>query len=101
MPLIAELSVGEGVRIDAEDIWLLKDVIEDGTAAVLFAPGGLEVTIHQDVPFRAAPGLRLSVAPCEGADRIKLVIDAYVPLIHRYPPRTGKPMVKAPKAVKP
>ena len=101
MPIIADLGVGEGVRIDTTDEWLLKDVIHDGTAAVLFDPTGKEVTLQQDVAYRVAPGLRLSVLPAAQPDRIKLVIDAYIPLIHRYPPRTGKPLVRAPKGPQP
>lgn len=101
MPLVAELSIGEGVKIDARDIWLLKEIVHDGTAAVLFDPAGKEVTVHEDVAFRAAPGLRLSVAPSDKPDRIRLVIDAFIPLVHRYPPCTGKALVRAPKGAKP
>lgn len=101
MPLVADLAVGEGVRIDATDTWVLKEVIHDGTAAVLFDPAGKEVTVQADVAFRAAPGLRLSITPADKPDRIRLVIDAFIPLIHRYPPRTGKPLTRTLKAPQP
>ena len=101
MPIVAELAAREGEKIDGRDIWLVKEIVHDGTAAVLFDPAGQEVTVHEDIPFRAAPGLRLSVTPSDKADRIRLVIDAFIPLIHRYPPRTGKALVRTPKAPKP
>lgn len=97
MALTRDLMVGEGVRIDATDIWLLKEIIEDGTAAVMFDPAGKEVTLRQDVAYRVGPGFRLSVAAIDAPAHIRLVIDAYIPLVHLYPPRTGKPVVKMPK----
>lgn len=97
MPLARDLMVGEGVRIDGTDIWLLKEIIEDGTAAVMFDPTGKEVTLRQDVAYRVGPGFRLSVAAIDAPAHIRLVIDAYIPLVHLYPPRTGKPVVKMPK----
>ncbi len=97
MALTRDLTVGEGVRIDGTDIWVLKEIIEDGTAAVMFDPAGKEVILKQDIAYRAGPGFRLSVAPVAEPDHIRLILDAYIPLVHLYPPRTGKPVVKMPK----
>ncbi len=95
MPLFVDLAVGEGVRIDGTNIWLLKTIAEDGAAARFFDPLGREVVLEADVPFRAAPGLKLWLSPVGGsAERVRLVLDAYIPLIHRYPPRTGGPAPK-------
>ncbi|WP_198375346.1 hypothetical protein [Neoroseomonas rubea] len=94
MPIVVELIVGHGVKIDTSDIWLLKEVIQDGTAAVVVDPAGKEVTLVEDIAYRAAPGLRLSVMPATQPERIRLVIEAFIPLIHRYPPRNNKPGAK-------
>lgn len=95
MPIVVELMVGHGVKIDTSDVWLLKEVIQDGTAAVMIDPTGKEVTLVEDTAYRAAPGLRLSVMPATQPDRIRLVIDAFIPLIHRHPPRNNKPSATA------
>jgi len=88
MALLIDLGIGEGVRIDATDIWLLKAIHDDGTAA-FFDPAGAEVVLQQEASLRVAPGLRLSISPSQEPGRLRLVLDAYIPLIHRYPPRTG------------
>ena len=59
MPLVLDLRVGEGVRLDGTDIWLLKDIRADGAAAIFFDPTGSEVVLERDVPHRVAPGLKL------------------------------------------
>ena len=100
MPMVMELSVGQGVKIDTADIWLLKEVIQDGTAAVVLDPAGKEVTLVEDFAYRAAPGLRLSVMPATQPDRIRLVIDAFIPLIHRHPPRSNRQAARTQGAAK-
>lgn len=87
MPIIMTLAVGEAARIDRTDIWTLQAVFEGGTAAEFVDPSGRTVLLRQAVPFRAGPGLHLSVLPADQPGSIRLVVDAYIPLVLRHPPR--------------
>ncbi len=90
MPVVWQLSPGEGVRIDGTDIWTLERIIDDGLGAELVAPNGQRVTLQMDVVFRVGPGFRFTLAPGAPEGSIRLVMEAYVPLMHRHPPRSLK-----------
>ena len=91
VPLIYYAKPGEGVRIDVTDIWTVKSISADGISAVIMRPDGSLVTLAEDPPHRIAPGLRLSVMPGRHPGEIALVVDAFIPLIHRHPPRDNRP----------
>lgn len=88
MPLCLGLNPGEGVRVDRTDLWMLRAVIDDGAAAKFVDPQARLITSRQAQLYQVGPGLRRAVTLGRAPDEIILVIDAYVPLVHRHPPRT-------------
>lgn len=91
MPLVMSLQIGQGVRFDQTDIWTLREILNDGLAAVFIAPNSQKVTISEGSVIRVGPGLRLSLAAPATPSEVRLIVDAYMPLIHRYPARPNPP----------
>lgn len=91
MPIIYYSAVGEGVRIDITDVWTVKSIGPDGTSAVIMGPDGQLIGLAGDEVHRVAPGLRLGVAPGRRPGEIGIVLDAFIPLVHRHPPRDHRP----------
>ncbi len=87
MPICITLSVERGVRIDKNDIWTLRRMFENRSAAEFFFPGDKLVTLRHGAAFRAGPDLLLSLQQASDPASIFLVVKSYVPLIRRHPPR--------------
>lgn len=91
MPIVWQVFEGEGVRIDGTDVWILKRIMQDGTAAEMLAPDGSLVVLEEDIAFRVGPGFRMWVMPGAPKGSVRLAMEAYVPVMHRHPPRNHKP----------
>jgi hypothetical protein len=89
MPIAWTIRQGEGVRIDGTDIWTVEQISDDG-ATVLIGPDGARVTLSGEQPYRLGPGFRIWLGPGAPKGSIRLVMEAYVPLMHRHPPRDHK-----------
>lgn len=87
MPLAVKLKIGEGVRIGQTDVWLLHAVAENPAAAEFVDPTGQHVSLQEWPCHQVGPGLKLSIKPAQAPDEIILIVDAYVPLVQRHPPR--------------
>lgn len=91
MAIFWDVREGEGVRIDGTDVWIVTRILEHGTAAELLGPPGQRVTLHEDIPYRPGPGFRMWLVPGASEGCVRLAMEAYVPLMHRHPPRDTRP----------
>jgi hypothetical protein len=90
MAICWTIQEGTGVRVDGTDIWLVEQIIEDGTAAILRSPSGQLVTLKENIEFRVGPGFKMWIAPSPLPGSIMLVMESYTPIMHRQPPRDHK-----------
>ena len=90
MPFIINIEINRGVRIDGNDIWLLRRLLDEGHTAIFEAPNGNEVVIRVDRPFKVGPGLTLRLLAPTAPNQARLVIDHYVPAFFLHPPRNSR-----------
>ena len=90
MPIIWLILEGEGVRIDQTDIWIVEKVLAGGTAARLRRPDGGMIELQENIVHRVGPGFRIWLAPNAPAGHVHLAVEAYAPVMHRYPPRNRR-----------
>lgn len=98
MPFILNIDVDHGVRIDRNDIWLLRRLLDEGHAAIFEAPTGNEVVIRVGKPFKVGPGLTLGLMAPNAPNQARLVIDHYVPTFFLHPPRNSRKPPSGPAA---
>jgi hypothetical protein len=98
MPIVWTVLQGEGVRLDGTDIWTVERIIDQGASAELAGPDGRRIKLLADQPYRLGPGFRMWLVPGTPSGAVRLVMDAYVPLMHRHPPRDHKQGLTAARA---
>ena len=94
MSIVFNIPVQYGFLIDRTDVWVLQHIRDNGCTGVFRTSNDQEVVLRTGQQSRVAPGLRLGLMKPSKLGEVRLVIDAYIPLIQCHGPDVPHPVSK-------